>query len=121
MGLDAALGKLGVKIVISSGSLMVGQVSVGRVNEALLLLLEFAKLLLLKDVRELLTDELELLLIEYIDVLVNIIVQPRMLQDILSCSSLPWHLLKHGFHQLYGILGYGVLVFNFLVELLNCV
>jgi len=73
VGLDAALGKLGVEIVRSSRSLMIGQVSVGGVNEALLLLLEFTKLLLLKDICELLADELKLLLIEYINVVVNII------------------------------------------------
>ena len=121
VGLDAALGKLGVEIVRSSGSLMIGQVSLSGVNEALLLLHEFTKLLLLKDVSELFPDELKLLLIENINMLVYLIVKPCMLQDILCCSPLLWRLLKHGFHEVDGILGCSVFVFNFLIELLNCI
>jgi len=65
VGLDAALGELGVEVVWLARGLVVGQAVFGQL---VLLLLEVLEFLLLNDVSELLAYQLQLLFIEDVDV-----------------------------------------------------
>lgn len=81
---------------------------------------EFFKLLLLNDICELLTNELELLLVKDIDMFIQILVEPFMLQHLIGGNSLFWDLLEHFLHQINSLLGDNIFfVFYFLVKLLH--
>ena len=72
------------------------------------------KLLLLKDICELLTDQVFLLLIKDIDTLLNII-EPGMVEDLFRCQALWNILLKHVLHQITSELGYSVTILDLLL------
>ena len=117
MGLNAALGELGVQI-FSMSRCLVHRCSL--LKQLLLSLLKVLKFLLLDDICELLADELKLLLVENVNVLVLIVgVQPLMFEDVMSCGSLLRHFLKHHFDAIDGVSRYRILVLDILIHLFN--
>jgi hypothetical protein len=76
MRLDAAFSEFGIEVMRHSGC-KVEQIAF--LSCFLFHFFEFFKLLLLNDICELLTNELELLLVEDIDMLIQILIEPFML------------------------------------------
>jgi hypothetical protein len=75
----------------------------------------------LEDVSKLFAYELQLLFVEDVDVLVNLIFEPRMGKHVLCSSSLLGSLLQHALHEVNGTLRSGILVLDLLIKLLNCI
>ena len=125
VSLDAALGELCVQVVGPARSLLhdglAAQFGADRLEQLRASVLELLELLLLQDVGELLADELELLLVEDVDVRVDVVLQPRVPEGVLSSRSLLRRLRQHGLHEVDGLLRDRVLVLDLLFQLFNCV
>lgn len=67
--------------------------------QLLLLLFEIPQLFLLQYIGEFFPYKLQLLLIKYINVLINIVVEPRVVQHLVGCGSLLWDFLEHHLHD----------------------
>ena len=63
------------------------------------LLLEIPQFFLLQHIGEFLPYKLQLLLIEYIDMLIDVIVEPGVIEHLVGGGSLLRDFLKHHFHN----------------------
>ena len=86
--------------------------------QLLFLLFEIPQLLLLQNIGEFFPNELQFLLIKYIDMLVDVVIEPRVIQYLVCSGPLLRDFLEHHLHHLYGLLRHGVLILDILVELL---
>lgn len=92
MSLDAALRKLGVEVVWPPRCL-VQQITI--LCGLFFHLSKLFELLLLHHIGELFANQLQLLLVEDVNVLIEVLVEPLMLQHLLGSSSLFWYFLQH--------------------------
>ena len=90
MCLDAALSELGVEIVGHSWS-KIDHTSF--LSSLFFHFFEFLKFLLLDDVGKFFTYQFKFLLVEDVDGLIQLVVQPIVLKHLFGGGSLLWHFL----------------------------